>query len=242
MDLSISYHPISKEQMREWYFDTFEDIGVADTLKLRIPQEQLKKHSLEEVEAFYSDKYKSMIQRSRELDYTNFNKWHAYFIAISQGFFEKFFFTHGSALSGILDKEFHETYVTAWEEVVPEDYIDGLQVSKKLEGAYSGGAYIGPEQVKQLLHDYENNSVIKELIDEQFEGRKVEVLLAALKYASQNDQGLLEAAKVIHQSEELFEEPECFSNVFNCDVMSAAVYTSDLAAKFDAIYKGNGDK
>lgn len=241
MDLSISYHPISKEQMREWYFDTFEDIGVAETLKVKIPQEQLKKHSLEELEAFYSDKYKSMIQRSRELDYDNFNKWHAYFIAISQGFFETFFFTHGSAISSIVDKAFHDTYVTAWEEVVPSDYIEDLRVSKKLEGPYSGGAYIGPEQVKQLLHDYENDSAIKDLIDEQFEGKKVEVLLTALKYASQNDQGLLEAAKVIHQSEELFEEPECFSNVFNCDVISAAVYTTALAEKFDAIYKGTGE-
>jgi hypothetical protein len=241
MDLSISYHPITKEQMREWYFDTFEDMGAAETLKLKIPKEQLKKHALEEVEAFYSDKYKSMIQRSRELDYDNFNKWHAYFIAISQGFFETFFFTHGSAISSIIDREFHDTYVTPWEEVVPSDYIEDLRVSKKLEGAYSGGAYIGPEQVKQLLHDYENDSDIKELIDEQFEGKKVEVLLAALKYASENDQGLLEAAKVIHQSEELFEEPECFSNVFNCDVLSAAVYTTELAEHFDAIYKGTGD-
>ncbi len=100
---------------------------------------------------------------------------------------------------------------------------------------------MSPEQVNQLLHAYENDNYIKELLDEQFEGRKVEVLLSALKYASKNDQGLLEAAKVIDQSEELFEEPECFSNVFNCDVMSAAVYTSDLAAHYDEIYKGTGD-
>ena len=78
-------------------------------------------------------------------------------------------------------------------------------------------------------------------MNEQFEGRKVEVILAALKYASENNQGLLEAAKVIDQSDQIFEEPECFSNVFNCDVMSAAVYTSDLAAHYDEIYKGTGD-
>jgi len=241
MDLSISYHPISKEQMREWYFDAFEDMGVAETLKVTIPKEQLKNHSLEELEAYYSDKYKSMIKRSRELDYDNFNKWHAYFIAITQGFFEKFFFVQGSAISSILDTEFHNTYVTAWEDVVESDYIEGLQVSKKLVGAFSGGAYISPEQVKALLNDYENDSDIKDILDEQFDGNKIEVLLAALKYASANNQGLLEAAKVIEQSDELFQEPSCFSNLFNCDVLSAAVYTKNLADHFDEIYKGTGD-
>lgn len=241
MDLSVSYHPISKEQMREWYFDAFEDIGVVDTLKVRIPQEQLKHHSLEDLEAYYSDKYKSMIKRSRELDYDNFNKWHAYFIAITQGFFEKFYFVHGCAISSIVDREFHDTYVAAWEDVVPSDYIEDLLVSKKLEGPFSGGAYIAPEQVKQLLNDYENNSAIKDLMDEQFEGRKIDVVLAALKYASENNQGLLEATKIIEQSDELFQEPSCFSNLFNCDILSAAVYTKELAEHYDDIYKGTGD-
>ncbi len=159
----------------------------------------------------------------------------------TQGFFEKFYFVHGCAISSIHDTEFHDTYVTAWEDVVPSDYIEDLHVSKKLEGAFSGGAYMAPEQVKQLLNDYENNSEIKEIMDEQFEGKKIEVMLAALKYASQNNQGLLEATKVIEQSEELFQEPSCFSNLFNCDVMSAAVYTKELADHYDEIYKGTGD-
>ena len=241
MDYSISYHPITPEQMREWYFDTFEDIGNANELKLRIPKEQLKNHKLEDVEAYYKDKYITIMKRSRELEYDNFNKWHAYFIAIAQGFFEKFYFVQGSALSSIIDPAFHDTYVTAWEDVIPADYIEDLHSSKKLNGPFSAGAYISPEQVKQLLNDYKNDSELKEIIDIQFEGRKVDVLLAALNYASENNQGLVEAAKVIDQSEELFEEPDCFSNVFNCDVLSAAVYTSDLAAHFDEIYKGTGE-
>jgi len=241
MDLSISYHPISKEQMREWYFDVFEDMGAADALTLRIPKEQLKEHTQEEVEAYYKDKYKTIMKRSRELDYDNFNKWHAYFIAIAQGFYEKFYFVHGSAISSIVDPDFHTNYVTPWTEVIESDYIEDLYVTNALQGAFSGGVYIGPDKVKQLLNDYENDPEIKEIMDEQFEGKKIEVILAALKYASQNDQGLLEAAKVIDQSEELFEEPECFSNSFNCDVISAAVYTTELAAHYDEIYKGTGD-
>ena len=240
MDLSISYHPISKEQMQEWYFDTFEDMGSAETLKLRIPQEQLKEHTLEEVEKYYFEKYKSMIKRSRELEYDNFNKWHAYFIAIVQGFFEKFYFVHGSSISGILDKDFHAKYVSDWNNIVPAEYIEDLESSKKLVGNFSGGAYLSSEQVKQLLHDYENDSEIKEILDEEFFGKKIDVFLEALKYASQNDQGLLEATRVIDNQEELFEEPTCFSNVFNCDVISAAVYTSELAEHFDTIYKGDG--
>ncbi len=241
MDLSVSYHPITKEQMKEWYFDTFEDIGHADTLQLRIPEEQLKNHTREEVETYYKDKYLTLIKRSRELDYDNFNKWHAYFIALSQGFFEQFYFVQGCSFSAIIDETFHHLYTTAWEDVVPLEYTEGLFTSKKLDGAFSGGAYMSPEQVKKLLHAYENDSYIKELLEGQFEGRKIEVILAALKYASQNDQGLLEATKVISQSDQIFEEASCFSNLFNCDVMSAAVYTTELAAHYDEIYKGTGE-
>jgi len=241
MDFSISYHPISEEQMKQWYFDAFEDIGVCNTLEQKIPEKQLKNHSREEVETYYKDKYKTIIQRSRELDYDNFNKWHGYFIAIAQGFFENFYFVQGSALSSIIDPEFHKTYVSDWKDIVPSEYIEDLQVSNKLEGPFSSGVYINAQNVKKLLSDYNNDNELKEILDEQFEGRKIEVLLAALEYANKNNQGLLEASKVIEQKEELFEEPACFSNVFNCDVMSAAVYTSDLAAHFDSIYKGTGE-
>ena len=241
MDFTVSYHPITTEQMREWYFDVFEDLGAAGDLKVRIPKEQLKDNDLAELESFYKDKYLDMVKRSRDLDYDNFNKWHGYFLAIIQGFFEKFYFVQGAAPSSVIDKEFAQNYFTPWREVIEADYIEDLAVSSKLNGAFSAGAYMSPEQVKKLLNDYENDAYIKELLEEQFVGKRVEVLVAALKYASENNQGLIEATSVIDPGEELFEEPECYSNLFNCDVISAAVFTTDLAAHYDKIYKGLGD-
>lgn len=241
MDLTVSYHPITTQQMREWYFNVFEDLGAANDLKVRIPKEQLKDNNLEELEAFYTNKYLDMVKRSRELDYDNFNQWHGYFLAIVQGFFEKFYFVQGAALSSVVDKEFAQNYFTPWREVIESDYIEDLAVSSKLNGAFSAGAYMSPEQVKKLLNDYENDQYIKELLEEQFVGKKVEVLIEALKYASQNNQGLIESTSIITPGEELFEEPECYSNLFNCDVISAAVFTTDLAEHYDKIYKGLGD-
>ncbi|CAA6806215.1 MAG: Unknown protein [uncultured Sulfurovum sp.] len=241
MDYTVSYHPISTEQMKAWYFDVFDDLGAAETLTVRIPKEQLKHDDRQELEVYYKDKYLEMVKRSRNLDYGNFNKWHGYFIAIIQGFFEKFYFVHGAAISGIHDLGFKKTYITPWNEIIEEDFIDGLDSDSKLNGPFSSGAYISAAQVKQLLVDYENDEEIKEILDEQFEGKKIDVFLAALKYASENNQGLLEASKVIDPGEELFEEPSCYSNLFNCDVISAAVYTTELAAVYDAIYKGTGD-
>lgn len=241
MDLTVSYHPITTQQMREWYFNVFEDLGAANDLKVRIPKEQLKDNNLEELEAFYTNKYLDMVKRSRELDYDNFNQWHGYFLAIVQGFFEKFYFVQGAALSSVVDKEFAQNYFTPWREVIEPEYIEDLAVSSKLNGAFSAGAYISPEQVKKLLNDYENDPYIKELLEEQFVGKKVEVLIEALKYASQNNQGLIESTSIITPGEELFEEPECYSNLFNCDVISAAVFTTDLAEHYDKIYKGLGD-
>jgi len=241
MDFTVSYHPITTEQMREWYFDVFEDLGAAGELKVRIPEEQLKHDDLAELETYYKDKYIEMVKRSRDLDYDNFNKWHGYFLAIVQGFFEKFYFVQGAALSSVIDKEFAQTYFTPWREVIEADYIEDLSVNSKLNGAFSAGAYMSPEQVTKLLNDYENDEYIKELLEEQFVGKRVEVLVAALKYASENNQGLIEATTVITPGEELFEEPECYSNLFNCDVISAAVFTTDLAEHYDKIYKGLGD-
>ncbi len=241
MDFTVSYHPITPEQMREWYFDVFEDLGAANDLTVRIPKEQQKNNELSELEAYYKEKYLDMVKRSRELDYDNFNNWHGYFLAIVQGFFEKFYFIQGSALSSVIDKEFSKLYFTPWREIIEADYIEDLAVSSKPNGAFSAGAYMSPEQVKKLLNDYENDAYIKELLEEQFEGKRIEVLVEALKYASQNNQGLMEATSVIDPGEELFEEPSCYSNLFNCDVISAAVFTTELAAHYDAIYKGLAD-
>ena len=241
MEITVSYHPITPEQMREWYFDVFEDICAADALTVRIPKEQLKHDNLEELQDYYKEKYVSMLERSRELDYDDFNKWHGYFIALVQGFFEKFYFIHGASLSSIHNLEFNKAYMTPWEEVIEPDYIEGLRVSSKIQGQFSAGAYISAAQVKQLLHDYEHDAEIKEMLEDQFEGKKIEVFLETLKYASSNEQGLVEATKIIEPGEELFEEPSCYSNLFNCDVISAAVFTTELAAHYDAIYKGLSD-
>lgn len=241
MDYCVSYHPISKEQMREWYFDVFEDLGAAEELTLKIPEKQLKENSLEEVEAFYKEKYVEMIRRSRDLDYDNFNRWHGYFLAIVQGFFEKFYFVYGSAVSSILDHGFKSTYFTPWEDVIPAEYIEDLYATSKINGPFSAGAYMSAEQVKTLIHDYENDPEIKDLLDEQFENRRIDAFMAALKHAAENDQGLIEATKIIEQSDEIFEEPSCYSNVFNCDVLSSAIYTAELSDHYEEIYKGTGE-
>jgi len=238
MNFSVSYHPISPEQMNTWYFDVFEDLGEAEDLTVRIPKEQLKENSQKSLEEFYKEKYLEMLKRSRNLDYGDFNKWHGYFLAIVQGFFEKFYFVQGCSVSAIHDMAFKHKYLTPWDKVIPSDYIEDLTFDSTLNGEFSAGAYISPTQVKELLHDYENDEYIKDLLEGQFEKQKIEVFLAALRYASQNDQGVLEASRVIEQSDGVFEEPSCYSNLFNCDVMSAAVYTSELAEQYDAIYKG----
>ena len=91
MDFTVSYHPITTEQMKEWYFDVFNDIGAAAELKVRIPKEQLKHDDLAELETYYKGKYLDMVKHSRNLEYDHFNNWHGYFLAVVQGFFEKFY-------------------------------------------------------------------------------------------------------------------------------------------------------
>jgi hypothetical protein len=241
MDFSVSYHPISPKQMEQWYFNVFEDLGEANDLVVHIPKEQLKHNTQEELERFYKEKYLGMIKRSRTLDYDDFNRWHGYFLGVIQGFFEKFFFVQGSAVSAIHDKEFHKKYFTPWSEVVPSEYIEELRADSRLHGAFCAGAYMSATNVKELLDDYKSDPYIQELLQDQFPKQRVEVFIKVLEYARENDQGLLEASRVIEQSDGVFEEPSCYSNLFNCDIFSSVVYTNELAEHYEEIYKGTGE-
>lgn len=216
MGYDISYHPISKEQIHQWYFDILEDIDLANKLKVRVPSKQLKNESQRnEFEEFYLNKYKETIETAKKMK-GSFNRTHAYIAAIVQGFFEEFFYTRGAALSFIENDDFFNKYTTSWKEIAPTKYLENFESDGLFEN-YSGGVYLSHKQVEKLLVDYEKDKNLRDTIDELFSHDRINVFLNALKFAKEKGLGLLEATEVVEPHPDVKKEPTCYCNLFNCD-------------------------
>ena len=81
MGWDISYHPIDEEQMKAWYFDVLEEKALVNTLA--------SQHGIED---FYQQKYIDTINVALETGSDDsFEHTHGYYMAVIQGFFEKYF-------------------------------------------------------------------------------------------------------------------------------------------------------
>ena len=216
MGYDISYHPISKAQMHKWYFDVLDDSSLLDKLETRVPSNQLKSESQRaEFEEYYLNKYKDVIKVSKTMK-DSFSKTHAYIIAVVQGFFEEFFYTRGAALSFVEDDDFFDKYTTSWRDIAPKKYLENFEYDG-LDENYSGGVYLSPTQVVQLLTDYEKDKKLKTTIDKLFSHNRIVIFLEALNFAKEKGLGLLEATEVVEPHPNSNIEPDCYCNLFNCD-------------------------
>ena len=94
MGYDVSFHPISPEEMREWYFGPLTWVQQGREEKVLALAAQ---HGIED---FYAEKYLDTLRVGAgtapdEL----FDKSHGFYIAVIQGFFRDYFYTRGSAFS-----------------------------------------------------------------------------------------------------------------------------------------------
>lgn len=212
MGWDISYHPISEKQINEWYFDVLDN------------QELIEKLSTEnEIEHFYKEKYKETINVGLETKTDDiFDKSHGYYVAVVQGFFQKFFYTRGSALS-FSENQLLKKYYTGWDKIVSSDKLTSTVNNQIIEN-YCSGVYIPKDKVVELLNDYEKNSEIRKELDELFSHDRIKVFLKALNFAKENALGILEATEVIEPNPMDLNNSSCYSNLFNCDPEGAMLY------------------
>lgn len=201
MGYDVSYHPISEEQINLWYWKGLEDLDVARVMALEVGMEE-----------FYVNKYIDTLKAGQKVDLTeSFEHTHGYYIAVVQGFFEKFFYTRGGVISfsenGVLD-----SYFTPWEKIVINREIKG-----RIEDNYCSGVYMSASDVVRLLEGYENDQAVNNELNELFSYRRINIFLRALKYAKERNLGLLEATEVIEPNPFDLNLSECYSNLFNCD-------------------------
>lgn len=213
MGFDISYHPISKTEINEWYFNAIDN-------KQKIA-DNAKKHKLED---FYANKYEDTLTHASKVKPTDaFETTHSYFIAVVQGFFRDFYYTRGSAFSFLIEeKPAYAGYTTNWEDILEQKIENSIQ--NEIVNNYSGGVYISEKQVIQLLNDYHSNDIIKQDLDSYYSHGRIKVFLKALEVAKANNLGILEATEVVEPNPIDLNDSTCYSNLFNCDIEGAMLY------------------
>jgi hypothetical protein len=234
MGFDISFHPIAESELKEWYFDVLEDETKIDALGERF-----------EIEAPFVDKYKELMRIGRATAPDEiFDKTHAYYAAVAQGFFRPYFYIRGAAFTFVIDDNLdYVRYVKPWEAIL--GYEIAQPVMNRIIENYCGGVYIPPDSVAQLLADIETDEEIRANVSEVFSEGTLDVFLKALRYAKEHGLGLLEAAEVIEPNPLDLNDSICYSNLYNCDTDGPLLFAEIAAqqiAEAIAIDNANTDK
>ncbi|MEP0213947.1 MAG: hypothetical protein ABJD66_12065 [Cellulophaga sp.] len=228
MGWDISYHPINEKQINSWYFDVLDNQNLINTLA--------EEHSLDD---FYKDKYIDIIKVALETSKEDsFDMTHGYYVAVVQGFFNKYFYTRGAALS-FLEQPFFEKYYKKWDQIIDQDKYSN-NISNSISTNYSSGVYIPANMVVQLLQDYDTNAEVKSELDNLFSYDRIIVFLKALNYAKEHNLGLLEATEVVEPNPMDLNKSACYSNLFNCDLEGALLYQQAALEQLAEIEKKEG--
>lgn len=233
MGFDISYHPISEEEMKKWYFNCLKDFSAGNEKGIY----QLA--SEYEIEDFYVEKYKETlavaIQTTKE-EY--FDKSHGYYIAVIQGFFRTYFYTRGTAFSFLIeDKPNLQIYVKPWQETLT-DFFENPIANKIIEN-YCSGVFIPYSHIEKLYSDYQSNDQIKKDLDEFFE-ENIDVFMKAINYCRENKLGLLEATEVIEPNPIALNDSTCYSNLYNCDTDGPLMYQTVAMKQIEEATHGEG--
>ena len=103
------------------------------------------------------------------------------------------------------------------------------EIHNEIVENYCCGAYLGADNVRKLLRDYEAGGEVKSAVDE-FYAQNLPVFLKALNLARELEVGLLEATEVVEPNPIDLNKSESFSNLFNCDPQGALIY-AEIAAQ-----------
>ena len=191
MGYDVSFHPISPEEMREWYFTPLTWIQQGQEEKVLALAAQYG------MEDFYAEKYLNTLRAGAETEADElFDKSHGFYIAVIQGFFRDYYYTRGSAFSFLVEeKPEYRRYFTPWTQVAPPALPNPAE--NQIIENYSSGVYLSPEQVTQLLKDMEQDPKVLEDLEGRWSNGQLAVLKKALSAAAKSGVGLLEATEVV---------------------------------------------
>lgn len=218
MGYDVSFHPISPDEIQEWYFTPLTWIQQGQEEKV------LALAAQNGIEDFYAEKYLDTLRVGAETESNDlFDKSHGFYIAVIQGFFRDYYYTRGSAFSFLLEeKPDYARYFTPWAQVVPTAFPNPAE--NRIVENYCSGVYLSPDQVMQLLKDMEQDPKVCEDLERIWSNGQIAVLKKALSAAAELGAGLLEATEVVEPNPISPNESTSYSNLYHCDRNGVYLY------------------
>lgn len=225
MGYDVSFHPISPDEIQEWYFTPLTWIQQGQEEKVLALAAQYG------IEDFYAEKYLDTLRVGAETESDElFDKSHGFYIAVIQGFFRDYYYTRGSAFSFLLEeKPDYARYFTPWAQVVPTAFPNPAE--NRIVENYCSGVYLAPEQVLNLLRDLEQENVVQKDLEEHWSNGQFAVLKKALSAAAELGVGLLEATEVVEPNPISPNESTSYSNLYHCDRDGVYLYIDTVSAQ-----------
>jgi hypothetical protein len=235
MGYDVSYHPISEEEMHEWYFGRLDEIRRGELKTAYALAERFGLNGL------YLDKYVDMLQAGASTAADKpFDKTHGFYVAVTQGFFRVYFYLRGSAFSFLLEKApVFQTYTQPWADIVGMSFPNPAQ--NRIKENYSSGVFLPPAQLKNLLEDYGRAADVRETLDRFYARGHIGVFLKAARYAAENGLGLLEATEVVEPHPLELNRSVSYSNLFNCDTEGPLLYRETALHQLQAALGQSGE-
>ena len=218
MGYDVSFHPISPDEIQEWYFTPLTWIQQGQEEKVLALAAQYG------IEDFYAEKYLDTLRVGAETESDElFDKSHGFYIAVIQGFFREYYYTRGSAFSFLAEeKPEYERYFTPWAQVVPTAFPNPAE--NRIVENYCSGVYLSPDQVMQLLKDMEQGPKVCEDLERIWSNGQIAVLKKSLSAAAELGVGLLEATEVVEPNPISPNESTSYSNLYHCDRNGVYLY------------------
>lgn len=218
MGYDVSFHPISPDEIQEWYFTPLTWIQQGQEEKVLALAAQYG------IEDFYAEKYLDTLRVGAETESDElFDKSHGFYIAVIQGFFREYYYTRGSAFSFLAEeKPDYARYFTPWAQVVPTAFPNPAE--NRIVENYCSGVYLSPDQVMQLLKDMEQDPKVCEDLERIWSNGQIAVLKKALSAAAELGAGLLEATEVVEPNPIYPNESSSYSNLYHCDRNGVYLY------------------
>ena len=232
MGYDVSFHPISPDEIQEWYFTPLTWIQQGQEEKVLALATQYG------IEDFYAEKYLDTLRVGSETESNElFDKSHGFYIAVIQGFFRDYYYTRGSAFSFLAEEKLeYGRYFTPWAQVVPTALPNPAK--NQIMENYCSGVYLSPNQVLQILRDLEQDPKVLEDLEGLWSNGQLAVLKKALTAAAELGVGLLEATEVVEPNPISPNESTSYSNLYHCDRDGVYLYMDTVSRQIeDAIRK-----
>ena len=138
MGFDVTYHPITCDEMFEWYFEPLRDETAIDRLaeKYGFLVENYR-HHIHVVKKHIAD----------SVDDASFESVHGIMIAASQGLFRRCDYFRGCLFTDLVksDNRFKK-YVLSFSEIVPSEYRS-MRFADGIEENWCGGVFIPPKSI-----------------------------------------------------------------------------------------------